>query len=463
MQEAQPIGGWSSPGPMNGTDTLFWRMGTTPLTRPHVTWVWFLDTIPDWTAFLDGCRWIVGRLPRLTHRVAETTLRAGTPAWTPDLSFRVTRHVHRMRLPDPAGPRELLELVEWRNSTDFDPLHPPWEATLVEGYERDRAAIVLKWHHSVGDAVTIVSVMNRLLSEAAAGHLTGDGLPRHRAAALPAPGTGRGSPASAGHGVANGAKATLREAVKLLTTPRAGGTRFRLAARSAARLLAPVVPSPLLRERSADVRCGMATVPLADLKAAGKAAGVSVTSAYVATVLAAFQRYHAYGGVTHTSLPTLVPVNIRRPAETGPGNIIASVRIAGPIGDMPEAERMAAVHTAITEARDTLVRELYTILADLSSWVPGPVHRWVVPPALRSAVDLVVTSVPGFAGTTFAAGCRVTEAVAWAPRGGAAANVSMASHDGTCGIGTNLDPAAVTDPELFHHCLEQSLRALGRP
>jgi diacylglycerol O-acyltransferase len=460
MHGTPTIAGWSSPGPMNGTDTLFWRLGTNPLTRPHVTWLWYLDRTPDWTTFLDGCRWIVRRLPRLTHRVADTPVRVGTPAWTPDPHFRLTRHVHRMRLPEPAGLHDLLELVEWRNSTDFDPLHPPWEATLVENYNQDQAAILLKWHHSIGDAVTIVSVMNKLLPDAApAGRPSRPRAAEEHTAQLAAP-SARLPLASAAHGVTDGTRTLLRKTARWLATPRGAGDRARLAGRAAAQLLHPVTPSPLLRKRSSAVRCGTVTVPLADLKVAGKAAGVSVTSAYISAVLGAFHRYHAYHGANHRSVPTLVPVNIREPFETGAGNIIASVRIAGPIGDLPASARMAAVHSAITEARGALVRDLYTTLADLGSWVPGLVHRLIVPPVLRSGVDIVVTSVPGFSRTTFAAGAHVVNAVAWAPRGGAAANISMASHDGTCAIGTNLDPAAVTDTGLFHHCLEQSLHEL---
>ncbi|MEV7104165.1 wax ester/triacylglycerol synthase domain-containing protein [Streptomyces atroolivaceus] len=459
MHGSRPIAGWSSPGPMNGTDTLFWRMGTNPLTRPHVTWLWFLDRVPDANAFLDSCRWVVRKLPRLTHRVVDTAVRTGTPSWAPDPAFRLTRHVHRMRLTGPAGLRDLLDLVEWRNGTDFDPLHPPWEATLIEGYERDRAAIVLKWHHSIGDAVTIVSVMNRLLPDAAPTGLPAPQAPEEhseRQTALAA----RPPWSSATHGLTDGTKALLQESVRWLTTPRAAGERARLAGHAAAQLLQPIAPSPLLRRRSSATRCGLVTVPLSGLKAAGKAAGVSVTSAYVSAVLGAFHRYHEYHGVNRRNLPTLVPVNIRQPSETGAGNIIASVRIAGPIGDMSAPARMSAVHSSIAEARSVLVRDVYTTLADLGSCLPGLVHRLVVPPVLRSGVDVVVTSVPGFSRTTFAVGAQVTNAVAWAPRGGAAANISMASHDGTCAIGTNLDPASVTDPGLFHHCLEQSLQEM---
>lgn len=456
MHGSQAIAGWSSPGPMNGTDTLFWRMGTNPLTRPHVTWLWFLDKPPDWNVFLDSCRWIVRRLPRLTHRVVDTAVRTGTPAWMPDPDFRLTRHVHRLSLPEPAGLRDLLDLVEWRAGADFDPSHPPWEATLVEGYEQQRAAILLKWHHSVGDAVTIVSVMNRLLPDAAP---TGPPAPRYPQEHVERRTTpnARLPLSSAAHGFTGGTRALFQGTVRWLTTPHAAGERARLAARSAAQLLQPVAPSPLLRQRSAASHYGLVTVPLTDLKTAGRSAGVSVTSAYISAVLGAFHRYHEYQGVTRRSVPTLVPVNIRRSDETGAGNIIASVRIAGPIGDMPAPARMSAVHASITEARDALARDVYTTLADLGSCIPGLIHRLAVPPVLRRGVDIVVTSVPGFSRTTFAAGAQVVNAVAWAPRGGAAANISMASHDGTCAIGTNLDPAAVTDPALFHHCLEQSL------
>ncbi|MEV4342376.1 wax ester/triacylglycerol synthase domain-containing protein [Streptomyces sp. NPDC049590] len=452
-----PVGGWTSPGPMNGTDTFFWRMGANPLTRPHVTWAWFLDKPPDRSAFLDGCRWIVGKLPRLTHRVADTPLRVGTPVWEPDPDFRLTRHVHRMRLPDPAGPRELLDLIEWRNSTDFDPLHPPWEATVVEGYERERAAIVLKWHHSVGDAVTIVAALSRLLPQSARVNLPdslphfGEGKARVPAAAA------RLFPASAAHGVTEGTRAALWETVRALSSPGDAKDSGRRVARSLVQMMQPVRPSPLLRRRSPAIRCGMATVPLAGLKAAGKAVGASVTAAYVSAVLGAFHRYHDHHGSSHRSLPTLVPVNIRTPYEYGAGNIVAAVRVAGPIGDMPSPARTAAVHTAIAEARETLVRGFYTTLVDLGSGLPGLVHRWLVPPVLKS-VDIVVTSVPGFSRTTYSADARVLGTVPWAPRGGAAANISMSSHNGTCTIGTNLDPAAITDTDLFHHCLEQSLQ-----
>ena len=51
------------------------------------------------------------------------------------------------------------------------------------------------------------------------------------------------------------------------------------------------------------------------------------------------------------------------------------------------------------------------------------------------------------------------------PLPGPAAMIVMTTHAGVGGIGINLDPAAVTEPDTFLRCLEEGLEevvALGR-
>ncbi|MFF9003060.1 wax ester/triacylglycerol synthase domain-containing protein [Streptomyces achromogenes] len=441
---------------MNGTDTLFWRLSGSALTRPHVTWAWLLTSTPDWESFVRACEGAVGRLPRLTHRVADSPMRTGPPFWTADPDFRLSRHVHRVRLPAPGGLRELLDMVEWRISAVFDPLHPPWEITLVEDYETDRAAVVLKWHHSLADAVTIVAAVRRLMENPPPAVWPN--------AAPPAPGPGRptemshrdcsGIPRATG-ALAEAARTAVRSSARVLSGSGPARDGARSAGRTVSQLLPWASPSPLLAKRSSAVDCGMMTVSLPELKAAGKSAGVSVTSAYVSAVLGAFHRYHAHHGLVRATVPVLVPVSFREAHETGAGNLIAGVLIAGPIGDMSARSRMVSVHTAVAEARGSVARGVCTVMADLGALVPEPLYRHLAPALLRR-IDVVVTSVPGLPGNAQVAGSRVVNAVPWAPRGGAAANISMASHGDSCGIGTNLDPAAITDARLFHRFLEDS-------
>ncbi|MBT2385288.1 wax ester/triacylglycerol synthase domain-containing protein [Streptomyces sp. ISL-11] len=442
-------------------DTLFWRMGSDARLRLEVVWVWFLDRAPDWSGFLAGCDWMTRALPRLRHRVVDSW-QVGIPVWSPDTEFRLSRHVHRVYLPAPGGLRELLDLVEWRASAALDRGHPLWEATLVEGYDDGRAAVVLKWHHAIGDALGIQIAMRELLPQSPE---AGRPSPAHTAAFRhTASGAGKAvepesNARSAIRNVRTAVMSMAGEAIRSLSAPQDAGERALRLGRHLGQVVSPVMPSPLLRKRSLELRCGLVSVPLADLKAAGKSAGVSVTSAYLAAILGAFHKYHVHHGLHLKSIPVMLPVSIREPFQTGGGNFVAAVRIAGPVGDMGPLARMQAVHRSVVRARGDLIQDMYPALAGVSSWIPRSLIGMCAP-LLAKSIDLVVTSVPGLSQDTYVTGARIVDAVPWVARGPAAANITTASHGNMCGIGTNLDPAAITDTKMFHHLLRQSFEDL---
>jgi diacylglycerol O-acyltransferase / wax synthase len=55
------------------------------------------------------------------------------------------------------------------------------------------------------------------------------------------------------------------------------------------------------------------------------------------------------------------------------------------------------------------------------------------------------------------AGARIERLFPFGPLPGCAVMATLVSHDGTCCIGINCDPAAVTDPALFFDCLQGGL------
>jgi hypothetical protein len=55
----------------------------------------------------------------------------------------------------------------------------------------------------------------------------------------------------------------------------------------------------------------------------------------------------------------------------------------------------------------------------------------------------------------YIAGARVTHMYPFGPLPGCAAMIVLVSHDGTCCVGANVDPAAVTDTDLFATCLRE--------
>ena len=69
--------------------------------------------------------------------------------WVVDENFDLSLHLHRMRVPDGGGLREVLDVARAAGLTAFDDDRPLWEFTLVEGLPDGRAALVMKLHHAL--------------------------------------------------------------------------------------------------------------------------------------------------------------------------------------------------------------------------------------------------------------------------------------------------------------------------
>ncbi len=92
---------------------------------------------------------------------------------------------------------------------------------------------------------------------------------------------------------------------------------------------APV--SPLMTGRSLSVQFHTLTVPLADMKAAGRRAGGKLNDAFVAAIAAGWRRYHERHGEPASALRMSMPINVRTEAtENVAGNQFAPARFPVP-------------------------------------------------------------------------------------------------------------------------------------
>ncbi|MDQ2706356.1 MAG: hypothetical protein M3Z25_01360 [Actinomycetota bacterium] len=112
------------------------------------------------------------------------------------------------------------------------------------------------------------------------------------------------------------------------------------------RVLIPpdAVGSPLLARRSLTWRFAALDVPVADLKAAGKAAGGSINDAYLAALLGGYRRYHeAMAASVPEAIPIAIPISVRKPTDPPGGNRISSARISGPLANADPKARIEEV------------------------------------------------------------------------------------------------------------------------
>lgn len=457
MSIDQPLD-WGTQSRLSAFETVTWRIEADPRLRSTLTLVDILDAAPDWDRLVAAHDWGTRMVPRFRQRVVEPALPVGSAEWVVDPGFDLSRHLQRVRLPAPGTRRQLLDLAQELAMAGFDRSRPPWDGTLVEGLEGGRAAYVLKLHHSATDGMGGIQLLAQMHSRTTE-HDPDKPQPPAPEPRLLTP-TGllvaevteqlRGAPAATRHA----AGGLLALAGRVLGHPEeAFGDAVRLLG-SAQRMLTPppVPPSPLLATRSASWHFEAHEVPLADLRAAAKSVGGSVNDAYLAALLGAFRRYHEEFGVDIEQLPIAVPISLRTADDPMGGNRFAGARFGAPIGERDPARRMGKVRECVLQAREDAAQDAMAYLAPLLNRLPTPLLVQLVGQVAKGH-DLQASNVPGIGHPVHLAGARITHMFPFGPLGGSATMASMVSHNGTCCIGVNLDPAAVTNPELFAECL----------
>jgi len=441
---------------MSDSDALMWTIEKDAMLRSTITAVAVLDRAPDH----DRLRHLLDRgtrlVPRLRQRVRANPLSIAPPRWEVDPNFDLDYHVRFVRAAGTGDLRSVLDMAQPIAMAGFDRARPLWEATLIEGMEGDRAALVLKVHHAITDGVGSIKlalIMFELERDATAEDLPDapeafvmsqaarwvDAIAHEQRRAL-------GIARRSGSTVAGSAVAAASSAV---SDP--GGTvaRVRETVESVARLAAPASAplSPLMTGRSLSVRFDTIVVPMAAAKAASRAAGATLNDAFVAATCSGFARYHAEMGAPADALRMTMPINVRTAGtEDVAGNQFVPARFPIPL-DLPDpVERMQVLHDLVLGQRGEPSLGFVEPVAGLLRRLPTSLSTGLFGSMLKG-VDLVTSNVPGAPIPIYTAGGRVEALYALGPLTGAAANLTLLSYLDDLHIGVNVDPAAVTEPD----------------
>ncbi|WP_203921440.1 wax ester/triacylglycerol synthase family O-acyltransferase [Rugosimonospora africana] len=413
--------------------------------------------------YLDLVRLLLARLslvPRYRQRVRTVPLGLGRPAWVDDEHFQVRYHLRHAAVPAPGGAGQLRDLAGRVFAQRLDATRPLWELWLVEGLRDDRWALITKTHLGMVDGVTGADLTSALLdalpdrrppaprswipapTRSTAWHLV-DGVrdalagPAHRLARTPAPAiqadrtgmSGRAAPTAA-------ALVTLR----------------RLASASTRALNGPIGP---------DRRWEWADVRLADVTAAGAGAGAG--AAGHAVVLAAVTRglrdlLAGRGELSRDrAVRALVPVAV--PAWSGPGPSGAHPGLPGvrvrpalvnlPVGEPDPVARLARIRDQLTETRGGRPAVGARVLAGLPGFAAPTLVAMgarLSPRFPQSAVQAVVTNVPGPGTARYLLGRRMVEIRPYVPVAGTVRiSVGVISYLGRLYAGVTGDFGAVPD------------------
>lgn len=451
---------------MSDSDALMWNIERDPILRSTITGLWLLDVPPDRARLLDRAERALHYIPRLRQRVAANPFSIAPPRWEIDPDFDLGFHLRWVRAPGAGTRRDVLDFCQPIAMQSFDRDRPLWELYVVEGLEGGKAGIVMKLHHAISDGVGMVQMMGRLMET----WRTPD--PKKKPKKLPPlpepqyKGIGERFLDALGHerrkqvGRALGVLGALREGIPEAIRHPVDTTReLADALASVGRLLAPVSEplSPVMRGRSMRLHLDVVSVPLAKLKAAAKAAHGTLNDAFVAGVAEGLHRYHAHHGADPASLRMTMPINVRE-GDKGrrAGNQFVPARFEVPLDEPDPAARMRRIGEAVRRQRSEPALPLVDEISGLLNRFPAPVSAQIFGSMLKG-VDIVTSNVPGPQQGVYASGALIEEIYGFGPLSGAAANVTLFSYRGQCGIGVNTDASAVPDPAVFRRCLEEGL------
>ncbi len=453
-------------------DTLLLHGDADPRRRSSLIGLCLLERVPEWPSLMATVERAARRVPRLRQRVVSPLLPVSRPHWVDDPDFELTYHLRHVRVPDPGGFAELMTLTELAAMAPLDPARPLWELTLVEGLREpgqqgERAALLWKFSHALGDGVGVLKIALALLdlepdpADEAVEQIAAERAPRKSRATLLRDRLVE-LPADLTLDALRAGKWATTAGLRAAADPGHAAGQVVGFARSLGRLVTPpaAAPSPALRGRGTKRRLLVHEVPLEGLKRAGRQAGGTVNDAYLAGVLGGMRKYHEALGVSVERLPMAVPVYGRPGGPTGlaaatddapGGNHFSAVRFAARVGEADPAERIREVHELVAAGRAEPAHGATEVLARLFARTPSVLLSEIA--RQQGQLDVQASNVAGFPSQVYLAGAAVEGMFSFGPAPGVAVMFVLTSYNGTCGIGVTLDEAAIADTALFQRCV----------
>jgi diacylglycerol O-acyltransferase len=318
------------------------------------------------------------QLPSFRWRIVAVPFGLHQPVAVRDPDFDLDFHLRQVTLdPGESLDDRFARLAE----RHLDRRHPLWQLTLVHGLPGGGQALILKYHHALADGVAAFTTFSRVFSDAPTDPIPGEALPWR-----PEPIPGRLAL------IVLAVLDHIRSLLRLLALAARAKRGFDAvkARRASASVAVPdfqgeAPNSALNRAFTAPRAYARAVLPLADVRAAKDAAGVTLNDVVLAAVAGGLRDYLAERGELPEH-PLLASVPVSYEAAGAPvrqaGNRFWSftTSLATDVDD--PVERLTAISEVAAEAK----AQLATLGEDVMPLVLDHVPPIVAAPGARALV-----------------------------------------------------------------------------
>jgi len=443
---------------MSRVDTAWLRMDS-PVNLMMIVGVWLLRPALDFAALRERVESRLLAYARFRQKVVQEAVLSH---WVSDDEFDIERHVVCEKLVRKRGQSERAALQARASelaATRLDLAHPLWQIHLVYRYEGG-SALIVRIHHCIADGIALTSV---LLS------IADGGIDLHRAA------HDDRQDADCGDWLGDAVlkpltKATVRaigmygdgvvRAMELLAHPQQAVDDSIELGRAGVQVLHDAAALALLSDDSPTLLKGPLSgskavawcepLPLADVKAVGKALNCSVNDVLLACAASSIGGYLRERGQDPAGkeIRAMVPVNLRPPDEAWQlGNRFGLAPVVLPVGIDNAIECVYAVRARMRELKDSYQPLLAYALLAVSGVLTKPLQDAVSDFFLKKTTA-VMTNVPGPAEPIVFCGSTLRQSIFWVPSSGhVGVGVSIVSYAGGVQFGLITDRQRCPDPQ----------------
>jgi len=460
---------------LSGLDAFFLHLES-PTQPLNVCCVLELDpmTMPGGYTFERFRAALSARLdtvPEFRLKLADNQLNFDHPVWVDDDRFDVARHLHRVALPSPGGPKELADICGHVAGLALDRDRPLWEMWVIERlHGTDALSVVLKVHHAVVDGVGGANLLAQLCTPAPDAPPPE---PADRAATA-------NSAQIAASGLIGAALRPWRLAkIVPATALTLAGTVLR--ARTGGRTMAAPFAAPTTAFNGSFTRrrnVALISVDLEDVKTVKRRFGVTVNDVVTALCAGALRQYF----LDRHALPTIplvasVPVSVRGKSSRAGRNQMTWMLCRLDIHIDDPAERLASMATGNAAAKEHAAAMGATLLQDWTQVAGqtlfGAARKLLprIPLPENPPHNLVMSNVAGPQEQLYFLGCRLDAMYPLGPLiAGAGLNITVMSLGGRLGVGIISCPDLVPDlwdladafPVALKELMNSSAAARGR-
>jgi WS/DGAT/MGAT family acyltransferase len=444
---------------MSRVDTAWLRMDS-DVNLMMIVGVWLLRPKVDYPTL---CRRVADKLLRY-ERFRSVVVRDGDGAhWCDDAAFDLGHHVVREKLRRGRGRSEraaLQERVGALASEPLDPERPLWQFHLIEDYEGG-SALIARVHHCIADGIALISVMMAI---------TDGGSDPPRRERRPRADDGDdwlsamvlkplGGLTAKAAGVV---EQSIARSLAALADPKQGWAGAIDGARLGARVLNDVAAMALMADDSPTALKGRPggrkrvawgePIPLAEVKAIGKALACSVNDVLLASVAGAIGAWLRAEGddPAGKEIRAMVPVNLRPLDEAWRlGNRFGLAPLVLPIGIDHPLARVFAVRARMAALKSSTQPLLAFAVLAVAGQMVQPVQDAILGLFARKATA-VMTNVPGPAEPLKLCGSTLRQTMFWVPASGdIGVGVSILSYAGGVQFGLVTDERLCADPQAI--------------